>query len=99
GMIDTTISPLQMQSASPYSAPPPAPGPGVEIFSRIPGMKFGSSRWGVRLQTVIARDFTTSVWFYKTFPTAPILVNLGISSQTGRLVESEESPLVNVAGG
>jgi len=26
GMIDTTTSPLQMQSASPYSAPPPAPG-------------------------------------------------------------------------
>jgi hypothetical protein len=99
GMIDTTISPLQMQSASPYSAPPPAPGPGVEIFSRIPGMKFGNSRWGVRMQTVIARDYTTSLWFYKTFPTAPILVNLGVSQQTGRLVESEESPLVNVAGG
>jgi hypothetical protein len=98
GMIDTTISPLQMQSASPYSAPPPAPGPGVEVFQRRPEMKFGNSRWGVRLQTVIARDFTTSVWFYKTFPTEPVSLNLGVTSATGRLVTSVESPLVNVAG-
>jgi hypothetical protein len=98
GMIDTTTSPLQMQSASPYSAPPPAPGPGVEVFQRRPEMKFGNSRWGVRLQTVIARDFTTSVWFYKTFPTAPTLVNLGVSPSTGRIVESLEAPLENVAG-
>lgn len=98
GMIDTTISPLQMQSASPYSAPPPAPGPGVEVFQRRPGMRFGNSRWGVRLQTVVARDYTTSVWFYKTFPTEPIAVNLGVSPNTGRLVTSVESPLINVAG-
>jgi hypothetical protein len=98
GMIDTTISPLQMQTGSPFSAPPPAPGPGVEVFQRRPGMRFGNSRWGVRLQSVIARDYTTSVWFYKTFPTEPISLNLGISPNTGRLVTSVEAPLINVAG-
>jgi hypothetical protein len=98
GMIDTTISPLQMQSASPYSAPPGAPGSSVEIYQLRPGMRFGNSRWGVRLQTVIARDYTTSVWFYKTFPTDPVPVNLGVSNVTGRLVTSTESPLINVAG-
>ena len=98
GQVDTTISPLQMQSASPYSAPPGAPGPGVEIYQLRPGMRFGNSRWGVRLQTVVARDYTTSVWFYKTFPTDPAAVNLGVSETTGRLVTSTESPLINVAG-
>jgi hypothetical protein len=98
GMVDTTISPLQMQSASPYSAPPPAPAPSIEVFQRRPGMRFGNSRWGVRFQTVIARDYTTSIWFYKTFPTEPVSINLGVSNQTGRLVTSVESPLVNVAG-
>ncbi|MBM4243885.1 MAG: hypothetical protein FJ148_08740 [Deltaproteobacteria bacterium] len=98
GQVDTTISPLQMQSASPYSAPPPAPGPGVEVFQRRPGMRFGNSRWGVRFQTVIARDYTTSVWFYKTFPTEPVAINLGVSADTGRLVTSVEAPLINVAG-
>jgi len=98
GQIDTTISPLQMQSASPYSAPPGAPGPGVEVFQRRPGMRFGNSRWGFRFQTVVASDYTTSVWFYKTFPTEPVAVNLGVSQDTGRLVNSVESPLINVAG-
>jgi len=98
GMIDTTISPLQMQSASPFSAPPPAPGPGIEVFQRRPGMRFGNSRWGFRFQTVVATDYTTSVWFYKTFPTEVVAVNLGVSQDTGRLVTSVESPLLNVAG-
>jgi len=98
GMIDTTISPLQMQSASPYSAPPPAPGPGVEVFQRRPGMRFGNSRWGFRFQTVIAGEYTTSIWFYKTFPTEPVAINLGVSPTTGRLVTSVEAPLLNVAG-
>jgi hypothetical protein len=98
GQVDTTISPLQMQSASPYSAPPGAPGSSVEVYQLRPGMRFGNSRWGVRFQTVIATDFTTSLWFYKTFPTDPVPINLGVSNVTGRLVTSTESPLVNVAG-
>lgn len=97
GWLDTTISPLQMQSASPYSAPPGAPASSVEVYQLRPIPKTGNSRWGVRFQTVIS-DFTTSVWFYKTFPTEPAPVNLGISPTTGRLVTSTESPLISVAG-
>jgi hypothetical protein len=97
GWLDTTISPVQMQSASPYSTPPPAPASSIEVFERRPEMKTGNSRWGVRFQTVIG-DYTTSVWFYKTFPTDPVPVNLGVSNVTGRLVTSTESPLINVAG-
>jgi hypothetical protein len=69
----------------------------IEVFQRRPQPKTGNSRWGVRFQTVIG-DYTTSVWFYKTFPTEPVAINLGISQDTGRLVTSVESPLVNVAG-
>ncbi len=98
GWLDTTISPLQMQSASPFSAPPPAQPPMIEVFQRRPTPKTGNSRWGVRFQTVIANEYTTSIWFYKTFPTEPVAINLGISPVTGRLVTSTESPLVNVAG-
>ena len=97
GWLDTTISPLQMQSASPYSAPPGAPTSNIEVFQLRPAAKTGNSRWGVRFQTMIG-DYTTSVWFYKTFPTEPAPVNLGISPATGRLVTSTESPLINVAG-
>ncbi|HEY8514251.1 MAG TPA: DUF1302 family protein [Candidatus Binatia bacterium] len=97
GWLDTTVSPLQMQSGSPFSAPPPAPGPAVEVFQRRPQPKTGNSRWGVRFQTVIG-DYTTSVWFYKTFPTEPVAINLGLSPVTGRLVTSTEYPLVNVIG-
>jgi hypothetical protein len=102
GMIDTTISPLQMQSVSPYSLPPPAPAPigtaFVEIADHLPAEKFGNSRWGVRFQTVIARDYTTSIWFYKTFPTQPTSLFQGISQFTGRVVQTVEHRLTNVAG-
>jgi len=98
GWLDTTISPLQMQSASPYSAPPGAPPNNIEVYQLRPQSKTGNSRWGFRFQTVIG-DYTTSVWFYKTFPTEPVPLNFGISPATGRLVTSTESPLINVAGG
>jgi len=97
GWLDTTISPLQMQSASPYSAPPGAPPNNIEVFQLRPQQKTGNSRWGARFQTVIG-DYTTSIWFYKTFPTEPVPLNFGISPATGRLVTSTESPLINVAG-
>jgi hypothetical protein len=99
GMIDTTISPLQMQSVSPYSLPPPAPNAQIEVFDHLPAPKFGNSRWGVRFQTVIARDYTTSIWFYKTFPTQPTSVFQGLSPTTGRIVQTVEHRLTNVIGG
>lgn len=99
GFLDVTVTPLQMQSLSPYSAPPPAQGPAIEVAQIQPEWKFGNSRWGVRLQSVIANEFTTSVWFYKTFPTEPVPLTLGVSPQTGRLVTGVQSGrIVNVAG-
>ncbi|HZR79671.1 MAG TPA: DUF1302 family protein [Candidatus Binatia bacterium] len=98
GMIDQTISPLQQQSVSPYSLPPPAPNANTEVFDHLPAWKFGNSRWGVRFQTVIARNYTTSVWFYKTFPTDPISVFRGLSPTTQRVNVSTEHRLTNVAG-
>jgi hypothetical protein len=97
GMIDTTISPLQMQSVSPYSLPPPAPNASIEVFDHLPTPKFGSSRWGVRFQTVIARDYTTSVWFYKTYPTQPTSL-FWLPGPSGRIVQTIEHRLTNVAG-
>jgi len=102
GMIDTTISPLQQQSASPYSLPPPAPNASTQVFDHLPAYKFGSSRWGVRFQTVIARDYTTSVWFYKTYPTDPVsvfnTVSPGDPSPVHPINVSTEHRLTNVAG-
>jgi hypothetical protein len=99
GFIDVTVSPLQMQSVSPFSAPPPAQPNAIEVAQIEPEWKFGNSRWGVRLQSVIANEFTTSVWFYKTFPTEPVPLTLGVSPVTGRLVTGVQTGrLINVAG-
>src|SRR5262249_27464573 len=57
GMIDTSVSPLQVSSGSPYSSPPPAGG-GQEVFQVLPDQKMGNSRYGVRFQNVVARDYT-----------------------------------------
>lgn len=99
GSIDVTVSPLPLASLSPFSPPPPVPGNAIEIAQIQPAWKFGNSRWGVRFQSVIDNQFTTSVWFYKTFPTEPVPVSLGFSPQTGRLVNAVQSGrLINVAG-
>ncbi len=98
GMIDTEVGYLQVSSASPYSYPPPAGGVTSEVFDQLPQEKFGNSRWGVRFQTVIARNYTTSVWFYKTFQTAPVPLLLGVSKDTGRVVTAMQHRLTNVAG-
>jgi uncharacterized protein DUF1302 len=38
----------------------------------VPAPEFGNSRWGVRAQTVVARDYTVSAWFYTAFPNAGV---------------------------
>ena len=103
GSIDNTISRLQMQSASPYSAPPPAGAGGVggqEVFDQLPKASTSSTRWGVRFQTVIARDYTTSVWFYKTFPTqpVPIFACQQLICPSGRIGVALQHRLANVIG-
>lgn len=47
------------------------------LFDHLPEKKMSNSRYGVRLQTVIARDHTFSVWFYTHFPSQPVARSLG----------------------
>jgi hypothetical protein len=99
GVLDATVSPLQMASVSPFSAPPAAPPPNVtEIFQLLPPTDWSSTRWGVRFQTVIARDFTTSLWFYKTFQTVPVPLFAGVSQVGHGIVTTMNQRLTNVAG-
>jgi hypothetical protein len=38
-----------------------------------------NSRYGFRFQTVIAREHTFSLWFYRTFPSQPVPVSRGLT--------------------
>ncbi len=107
GMIDTTIGPLVIQSASPFSAPPPAasgpnntgarPGPRLQLFQELPDPTIENSRWGAKVQTVVARDYNLATWFYTTFPTAPVPVMQGISTG-GMITTAIVDKLTNVIG-
>ena len=92
GDIDTNIGFLPMLTASPYSPRGQNPQSTVEqllagtgarlqyqfvLLDRLPENTMSNSRWGVRLQTVVARDYTVSAWFYRTFPNAPVPQSLG----------------------
>lgn len=104
GSIDNTITYLQMQSASPYSAPPPAgsaAAPSQEVFDQKPKYTMSNSRWGARFQTVIARDYTTSAWFYRTFPTQPVPImacDTLVCPGSGRIGVALQHRLTNVIG-
>ncbi len=106
GMIDTTIGPLVIQSASPFSLPPPAAagpnarpgtGPKLQLFQELPDPTIENSRWGVKVQTVVARDYNLATWFYTTFPTAPVPVMQGISTG-GMITTAIVDKLTNVIG-
>ncbi len=94
GSIDTTVSPVPIPLASPYSPPQDDPqsliaglippniqGPIVDaalggikigLYDHLPSRSMSNSRFGFRLGGVVAREFTTSVWYYRTFATAPV---------------------------
>ncbi|MFI5394738.1 MAG: DUF1302 family protein [Candidatus Binatia bacterium] len=82
GDIDNTTAIVPMQTLSPYSAPGKDPGdnpllarlgnPPFYFVDHVPTHSMGNSRWGVRAQTVVARDYTVSAWIYTTFPNAPV---------------------------
>ena len=57
GSLDVTVSPLQMQSVSPYSAPPPAQANAIEVAQIEPAWKFGNSCAG---ESVSRRSSRTS---------------------------------------
>jgi hypothetical protein len=96
GNIDATTPITPILTASPYSVPGGdpqvladalSPFPGVTQLvqvDHIPDTKFGNSRWGVRLQGIIAREYTTSIWYYRTFPNAPVPLLLPPGAPTSR---------------
>ncbi len=104
GWLDTTISPLVIQSASPFAPPPPAsagydtPDPQrLNIFQQLPEPSTANSRWGVKFQTVIARDYNVQTWFYTTFPIQPVPVLYGLD-ENGQAVTALKNKLTNVIG-
>lgn len=54
----------------------------VVLVDHVPAHSMGNSRWGVRTQTVVARDYTVSAWIYTTFPNAPVPRLIGHSTSS-----------------
>jgi len=89
GSIDTTVTPLPLPLASPYSPPqddpqallagliPPDVNEGlvqgafggiqIGLYNHLPSRSMSNSRFGIRLGGLIARDYTASIWYYRTF--------------------------------
>jgi hypothetical protein len=111
GSIDTTVSPLPLPKASPYSPPQDDPQSliaglippdingalvkpllghiQVSLYDHLPTRSMSNSRFGFRLGGVVARDYTTSVWYYRTFANpVPRFLPLDLS----------RAPLVNPKG-
>lgn len=107
GNIETSTGDTPILTASPYSPaggdPQSIAGPlaQVVLFDHIPQKKFSSSRYGFRVQTVVARDHTASAWYYTTFPTQPVALSDGsIASPQGSIFTTEtlHNKLINVVG-
>lgn len=106
GWLDTTISPLAIQSASPFAPQPPASsgyaaspsaGPALHVFQQLPEPSTANSRWGVKLQTMIDRNYNLQTWFYTTFPVQPVPVTYGIDDDD-QVTTALKSKLTNVIG-
>jgi uncharacterized protein DUF1302 len=48
----------------------------INLYDQLPTRSMSNSRFGFRFGTVINRDYTTSVWYYRTFANAPVPVFL-----------------------
>jgi len=89
GDVDTNTGYAPLRAASPYS--PPGPDPQAVLaaqsggvlnmqfvfLNHVPATTMSNSRWGVRLQTVVARAHTVSVFFYRLFPNSPVPLGRG----------------------
>ncbi|HLY39460.1 MAG TPA: DUF1302 family protein, partial [Candidatus Binatia bacterium] len=60
--------------------PPDVQGPIVDaafggiqlgLYDHLPSRSMSNSRFGIRLGGLVARDYTTSVWYYRTFANQP----------------------------
>jgi hypothetical protein len=80
GWLDVELGYLNIQGVSPYSQPPPLQGPGIQVYDDLPVYGLENSRWGIKFQTVINRDYNLSVWMYRTFQQVPVPTIKGISA-------------------
>ena len=87
GVVDTTVPTDPITAGvSPFNPDVPDPqnqvlalgGPAVgkllhlDLVSHQPAMSWANTRWGVRLQTLLLREYTLQGWFYRTFNQAPV---------------------------
>lgn len=108
GDLDTNTGITPILGASPYSPPgqdpqsliPPLIDAQFVLLDRQPSKNIENSRWGVRVQTVVGRDYTVSAWYYTTFPNTPVPQALGLTSTTqGNLFTVQTvHKLANVVG-
>jgi hypothetical protein len=42
------------------------------LYDHLPSRSMKNSRYGLRLGGIVARDYTTSVWYYRTFANQPV---------------------------
>ncbi|TMB04245.1 MAG: hypothetical protein E6J57_01950 [Deltaproteobacteria bacterium] len=87
GVVDTTVptdpitagvSPFNPDVADPQNQVTALGGPAVgkllhlDLVSHQPAMSWANTRWGVRLQSLLLREYTLQGWFYRTFNQAPV---------------------------
>jgi hypothetical protein len=80
---------------SPYSQPPPLQGPGIQVFDHLPQYGMDESRWGIKFQTVIDREYNFSVWFYRTYQLVPVPKIIGISQPLSETVPGYVTTTLN----
>ncbi len=80
------------------------------LFDHLPSRTMKNSRYGFRLGSLIARDYTTSVWYYRTFANQPVprflpldlsrapIVHPGMTGPTQVITELHHG-MVDVFGG
>jgi hypothetical protein len=85
GIIDTTVA-INPMTGGVSAFGPDVPDPQLLVpdnpladihavtVDRQPRMSMGNSRWGVRLTSVLFRDYTVQAFFYRTFNQAPVPV-------------------------
>lgn len=82
GGIDATTSIVPPPTLGPYVAPGVDPqdnpllitlrNPQFALVDHVPEQNMSNSRYGFRVQTVVARDYTVSAWYYLAFNQAPV---------------------------
>ena len=56
----------------------------IAIVEQQPKRKWSESRWGARLTGVVAKDYTVSGWFFRTYPEQPTILLAGPPSITNQ---------------